>query len=37
MSSLDKFDTMYILQMCAQKAHKSKQDTYLGLYFIRSV
>ena len=21
---------MYILQMCAQKAHKSKQDTYIG-------
>ena len=29
-SSLDKFDTMNILQMCAQKAHKSKQDTYIG-------
>lgn len=29
-SSLDKFDTMYILQMCAQKSHKSKQDTYIG-------
>ena len=29
-SSLDEFDTMYILQMCAQKAHKSKQDTYIG-------